>query len=511
LGKVLIGKEAREKILAGAKKLANLVGLTIGPKGRNVVLGNSTIVTNDGVTIARAVKSDDECENLGIEILRQASIKTNEAAGDGTTSAIVLADEILTRANRLVETGSSAVILKNGLLHAADFAVDFADKISKKCGTEQEISAVAINSCANENDGKMIAEALCRVGADGVVIIDENTRGVTQMTVSDGMECPVMLASPYFATESARAETVVHGARVLCFNGQIANISDMVPIMETVKKSGIKLVLIAQDFSPDVIAAVVLNRVRAGLDIVLLRCLRAGESDAVLGDIAAVTGAAVAGAREDLRLCDVEISHLGECEKLISGMQNTTFLGGKNNKIAHRIEQIRAQISECRDEFMTEKLRKRLARLTGGVAVISVGRATPIETHERKLRMDDALMSAAGARAEGIVAGGGAAYIQIAHEIEKHLKKIDPNLREGAGVLVKSLPVILKRICENAGACADVVLQKVRGNRGFDALDGRFVDMFSANIVDPATVIKNVIKNAVSVAATLLTTDGVVV
>ena len=518
MNKILSGTAAREKILAGAQLLADTVALTIGPRGRNVVLSHGPIITNDGVTIARAIKCSDEYENLGAEILRGASNKTNSAAGDGTTSAIVLGHKILQLTHRQIALGASPIFLKDGLTHAAAFVTkwvnDNAIKVSNSSGGDSPfkerggtpegcdgvcslLSAVASNSCASSHDGALVARALTTVGPDGVVIIDENTRGTTDLTVCEGLESRITLASPYFAADPAKLETVLTDATVITSQSQISNLKDIFPTLEKCGAEHRAVAIIAEDFSPDVISALVLNRVRGGLDVVALKRGKVTNFEAELGDINAI-------------LVD------GKCEKLICGMTSTKIIAPtisiSNRTRFERIAQLRAQIEASTDEYMTQKLRERLARLTSGTAIISVGCATDIETHERKLRMDDALMAASAALRSGIVAGGGVTYIRAAVALERAIPTFPKHLREGAKILASALPSILEQICKNAGVSPDLVIARVRrGTRGYDAVTHKFVDMFAAQIVDPAAVITQVVTNAASVAATLATTEAIVI
>jgi len=499
MSKVILGAEARRKILCGAKTLCDAVRVTIGPRGRNVVLARGNLITNDGVTIARAVKLEDELENLGVEILREASIKTNERAGDGTTSAIVLANEILTQADKFIQTGSSPVLIKSELNSACEIALNAVEKVAVAADTFDKVCAVACNSCANESDGKMVAEALQKVGEDGVVIIEENNKGVTTITHCDGMESPLCFASPYFALNVAKLESEIVGASVVVIDAEINTINEIVPVLELAQSNGLKLVIVARNFDAEVVAALVLNRVRGGLDVTAIQCVKSLDCDAVLKDFAAA--------------CGVEVCEIGaemtpkSVQKLVISMQNTRVLNPKSVQIGQRIEQIKGQIAMSTDDFLTEKLRQRLAQLSGGVAVISVGCASQIETHERKLRLDDALMASRVAKREGIVAGGGVTYLAAASEIEKQLKT------DGARILAFALQSILKQICFNAGVSGEVVIEKLQNGKagfGFDALRCEYCDMFKKRIIDPAAVIKNVIQNAVSVAGTLLTTEAIV-
>jgi len=458
---ILIGDEARQKIMRGAKTLCDVVATTIGPKGRNVVLdGMTPTITNDGVTIANAVKLDDKYENLGAEILRMASRQTNQSAGDGTTSVIVLANEILTLANKQIMMGESPVTIRDQLLRDAKTATDLVEKIATPCDTYDALLSVTTNSCANPEDGELIARAITRVGTDGVVIVEENTHGATTLTLSDGLQCPLVLASPYFAQDPTRLETTLCDATIHICDDVIKSLADILPTLETAREKA--LVIIAPDFAPDVVAALVLNRVRGGLNVVALRA-NCTDPKPLFDDIRAV-----------------------HAEKIIASVNCTKFIAGKDSaqSIADRADQIRGQMLACHDEYMLAKLKNRLARLTTGVATISVGHATQIETHERKLRIDDALHAGTHARRDGTVLGGGVTYLNIAKK-----------LGDGRGILSRALSSITRQIAQNENVTPDVVIKRVKK---------------STQIIDPATVIKSVITNATSVAATLITTEAIV-
>jgi chaperonin GroEL len=466
----------------------------------------TNLITNDGVTIARAVKLSDEAENLGAEILREASIKTNERAGDGTTSAIVWGGESLTLADKHIQTGASPILIKNGLNAAAEIALTAVENLAIPANDYEKLCSVAINSCANETDGKTVAAAIEKSGENGIVIIEENTRGETTLTHCDGMESSLAFASPYFAQTPAKLESTILGASVVVFDGEINSINNLVPLLETAQRENLKLVIAAADFDAEVVAALVLNRVRAGIDVTAIRCTKSLDCSCVLGDFAAACGTEICA-------CDDTILVPKLVQKLCINMQKTCVLVPKSVQICAKIDEIRGQISVCCDEFLREKLQKRLANLSGGVAIISVGCATEVETHERKLRFDDALMAAKCARLSGIVAGGGVTYLHAAREIEKQIKKLEPKLQCGAKILAEALQSVLKQICINAGVSADLIINKLKRARagvGYDAMNCKFCDMFKSRIIDPAAVIKNVIQNAVSVAGTLLTTEAIV-
>jgi len=519
MSNILLSTDARKKILTGAKTLADTVGLTLGPLGRNVILSRKDAqpcITNDGVTIAREVTLDDPFENLGSDILRQASLQTNHHAGDGTTSAVVLGYELLRRGSARVADGASPVLLKKGLTAASEFVTNYVSKMARPCTGYDTILAVAANSCADIDDGKLVAGALSRVGADGVVTIQESHHASAALTFVEGFECLLALASPYFALNHERLETTLTDACVLVTPHAVTSLKDLVPVLEYIAKEGMKLAIIAADFSPEAVAGLVLNKVRGGLNLVALSGAKLGDRiDAVFGDIAALTGATVLSAENDLRLADTLPHHLGTCDKIICDMASTKILADKLDKangLSARIEQIRGQIAASTDEYTKTRLRERLARLTSGIAVITVGAPTQIETYERKLRVEDALAAATAAMRHGIVEGGGVTYIRAAQALQKHIKKMPPEHRLGAQILADSLEVILRQICINADVAPKEVIKRVSDGRlGYDALAGTFVNMFTAGIVDPAAVIKNVVENSASAVGTLLTTEGIII
>ncbi|MCL2228474.1 MAG: chaperonin GroEL [Firmicutes bacterium] len=502
--KVLTGNEAREKIFKGANTLCDVVKSTLGPKGSNVVLGTelNPIITNDGVTIANSVSLSDPIENLGATIVKQASQMTNAQAGDGTTSVIVLANEII----NLARDEKNPVLLKDELIDAARVATQFADKLAKKCDTLAELAEVITNSCASKTDGEMIAKAIDSVGPDGTVIIEENTHGQTTLTFSDGLECGLVLASPYFATDATKLESVITSSKVLIASDPINSIKDLIPTLEYIKDKGDALFIIAPEFTPDVLGGLLLNRARAGVDVTAVRSEVINYA-ALSGDIAAITGATVIGRESDTTIKDLLPIHLGVCEKIVSGMKSTKFIASVDDEVKLRVkkraDQIRGQIENTKDEYLVDTLKKRLASLSGGVATISVGCATAIETKERKLRIDDGLMAGLSARKGGVVTGGGYTYIRIASEVSK----IET---AGAMILAKALCSIQRQICENAEVDPGGVFKKLSEKAVcYDAREDKFVPVSKSKIVDPTMVIKSVITNAVSVAATLLTTRAV--
>ena len=498
---------AREKILAGAGKLAGIVKLTLGPKGRNVIIDRlhaEPLITNDGVTIAREFKLEDPFENLGARVLLGCSIKTNETAGDGTTSAIVFGESLLKLGGKQISLGASPVLIKEGMTAAAEFLVSEIEKHALPAEGKDKIFAIAANSCASKTDGKTVAEAFERLGKNGIISVEENSLGQTTLSFTEGLEINTELASPYFCEDPVNQKTVFEDAGILVTEQKISSIKEILPVLEHTFSNKQPLVIIAEDFSADVVAALIVNRVRAGVRVAALRCVRLGErKDAILGDIAALTGATLG----------VGIENLGTCQKVVCGMSSAKFISAGHDKLQNRIEQIKGQINAADDEYNKTRLAERLAKLTNGVAVISVGCATEIEQKERKLRIEDAVAAARAAIEEGIVAGGGLAYIRLEKPLESHIKTLPAGQRIGARVVLESLPAVMCQIAINAGACPDVVLEKIRNGRkgfGFNALNSKYCDLAAFDIIDPAKVIKSVIRNAVSAVGTLLTTEAII-
>jgi chaperonin GroEL len=516
MSQIIYADKARKKLLEGAAAIADAVKLTLGPKGRNVVIGyenGAPIITNDGVTIAKQVKLDDRFENLGASSLLGASLKTNEKAGDGTTSVILLSAELLRQGQKQIALGFSPVQIKNGILEASAFVIEYIKKVAVRADTYDKIFAVAANSCADIKYGELVAEAVYKSGDDGVVTVEENLCGVTSLSFSDGLEVPLCLASPYFCDNAERLETVFHDAKILITNKTVMSVKELVRILELVAARKEKLVIIADDFYPEVIAALVLNKVRMGLQIVALKAGSLGERrDALLEDIACLVNTKVICPEQDLKLDDITFEQLGKCDKIICGMAVAKIIATGSEKLSRRIEQIRAQIKEATDEFTGSILHRRLASLTRGIAVISVGCATEIETREKKQRVDDAVAAAKVALHSGIVEGGGTTLLRAAKQLAKYIKKMPKDKRQGAEILCGSLSCVLRQICLNAGFPPDTVTARVmRGHCGFDAATGRYTDMFKASIVDPAEVVINIVQNAASVVATLLTTEGIII
>ena len=518
--KIILNEDAKKSILGGVGKLAEVVGLTLGPRGRNVVLetevGNA-FITNDGVTIARSVVLENRDENIVAQMLLQASAQTNKVAGDGTTSAVVLGAEIIKSGMRHVELGACPMQLKEGLYRAGEIVCSSIAEAATPISTHKEIVAVASNSCASITDGELVASAFTKVGSDGVVTLDENREGQTFLKHEKGCSVKTRMASPYMIEDSARLVTDYLDAYVLLVSGGVTSVKQIVAVLELASRERLNLVMIADDYSAEVISATVLNRVKAGIRVVLLRLDEMGDRrEAIMGDIAGLTGATLICEENDLSLENVEIKHLGKVKKAECGVFDIKIIVGEfpSSKLEERTLLIKSQIARATDDYSKTRLRERLARLTNGIAVISVGAATDVELRERKLRIEDAISATRSALEMGIVPGGGKAYLNAQTKLHKGLgdKK---DFVTGFEVLSRALEEVLRRICINASESPDLVLSEIRANEnpnfGFDAREKVFCDLVQHNIVDPAKVVINVVKNAVSVAGVLLTTHAMVI
>lgn len=508
----MVGRPAREKLLSGVKKLDDIVGLTLGPRGRNVVLdrGGVPLITNDGVTIAREVELDDLCESLGAKIMLQASSQTNTRAGDGTTSSIVLGREILERGFGAIEEGESAIMLKDELSELSHRACAIVDELAVPLDNSR-IEAIATSSSASPEVGALVTQGFDLVGLDGVVTLEENNLGKNTLLHVEGCEVPASLATPYLIEDSQTLETHYENAKICIVDGVIKNVNDLRPLLELAHAQKLNLVLIADDFSAEVLQAILANRVRGGLRVLALKLSEFPDRrGATLEDLVALTGASLVCAEFDLNLSRVKSEHLGTCESLRAGLESTKLIvkAKENEALSKRVEIIRAQINSAVDEFSRSVLKKRLAKLTSGIAIISIGGATDVEIKEKKLRAEDAISAVRSASEDGIVAGGGIAYLRVA-------ERLGENDGRAGEILVKSLESITRRILHNADEDADGILKKIQHSSeqdlGFNAKERVFCNMLEANIIDPAKVVKEVIKNALSAAATLLTTEGAIV
>ena len=529
---IIVNSQARKKIFDGTQKLADIVGMTLGPHGRNVILErphNTPLITNDGVIIAREVEFQDKFENLGSSVLLQASIQTNNQAGDGTTSAIVLGAEIMKQGWRQIEMGVSPVILKESLLSATTIAQKAIDEIAKPIQTIDDICAIATNSCGNSLYGQLVSKAFEIVGTDGVVMLEENREGKTIMRHTQGFEIKGGLLSPYMIEDHAKAETTYRDTYMLVVNGTINSAKDLLPILEVVSKEKINLVIIANDFSQESINMLLLNRVKAGLNVIGIKLTEIpGRATATLEDLAALTGATVISHESDLKISDATKVHLGFADFVSSNMATSKIITNQNpntnsTNFDNRIELIKSQIKNAPDEYTKTRLIERLGKLTKGIAVISVGAATEIELKEKKLRLEDAIHAVKSATEDGIVPGGGLSYLYVKKALEslRHYSVTEKNQSIiGFEILEKSLESIIRKICQNADENPDIIIQEINKkneiantsnyNIGYDARNKNFCNLIEHNIIDPAKVVKSVIKNATSAISTLLTTDAII-
>lgn len=522
--KILYSDEARQALKNGVDAVANTVKITLGPKGRNVVLDKqyaSPLITNDGVTIAKEIELSDPFENMGAQLLKEVSIKTNDVAGDGTTTSSLLAQQIITEGMKYFKNGANPVILKKGIFKATDVVCEKLKQISKQVSTKTEIEQVATISAGDETIGKLVADAMEKVGKDGVISIEESRTLDTTLKVVEGMQFDRGYASSYMATDMDKMEAVIDDAHILITDKKLSNLQDILPLLEQTIKQGIKLVIIADDIEGEALATLVLNKLRGSLNVVAVKAPAFGDRrKAILQDIAILTGATLICDELGLSLNDASVEHLGRAKLVKVTKDDTTIVEGYGNpeKLAERIASIKNQIESCQSEYDREKLQERLAKLSGGVAVISVGAATEVEMKEKKLRLEDALSATKAATIEGIVAGGGIALLSAIRPVEQLVNSLSGDEKIGAEIILKVLSSPLLQICLNAGVDGEEILNKVLEiNKdsntfevGYDALSGKFVNMIQAGIIDPTKVTRSALQNASSVSATLLTTECIV-
>ncbi|MCR5332390.1 MAG: chaperonin GroEL [Lachnospiraceae bacterium] len=513
------GAQAREALCAGVNKLADTVKVTLGPKGRNVVLDKSygtPLITNDGVTIAKEIELEDSFENMGAQIVKEVATKTNDVAGDGTTTATVLAQAMINEGVKNLAAGANPMILRKGMQKACDAAVAAIVKMSSKVNGKEQIAKVAAISASDEQVGQMIADAMDKVSKDGVITIEESKTMQTELDLVEGMQFDKGYVSAYMATDMDKMEAVLEEPLILITDKKISNTQDILPILEEIMKSGRKLLIIAEDVEGEALSTLVLNKLRGVFSVVAVKAPGYGDRrKAMLQDIAILTGGTVITEELGLELKDTTLDQLGRAKSVKVQKENTIIVDGEGDKkeIEARISQIRAQIAETTSDFDREKLQERLAKLAGGVAVIRVGAATEAEMKEKKLRMEDALNATRAAVEEGIIAGGGSTYIHAAKEAAKKIGKLEGDEKTGAGIVLKALEAPLAIIAENAGLEGAVIVNKVKESRagmGFNALTEKYVDMVRAGILDPAKVSRSALQNATSVAATFLTTEAAV-
>ena len=513
------GAEAREALGAGVNKLANTVRVTLGPKGRNVVLDKSygaPLITNDGVTIAKEIELEDAFENMGAQLVKEVATKTNDVAGDGTTTATVLAQAMIDEGIKNLAAGANPIILRKGMKKATDCAVEAIAKMSSKVTGKDQIAKVAAISAGDEEVGQLVADAMEKVSNDGVITIEESKTMKTELDVVEGMQFDRGYVSAYMATDMDKMEAVLENPYILITDKKISNIQEILPLLEQIVQSSAKLLIIAEDVEGEALTTLIVNKLRGTFNVVAVKAPGYGDRrKEMLKDIAVLTGGQVISEELGLDLKDATLADLGRAKSVKVQKENTIIVDGMGSSedINARINQIKAQLAETTSEFDKEKLQERLAKLSGGVAVIRVGAATETEMKENKLRLEDALAATKAAVEEGIIAGGGSAYIHASKEVAKLADTLDGDEKTGAKLILKALEAPLYHIAYNAGLEGAVIINKVRESQvgtGFDALHEEYVDMVAAGILDPAKVTRSALQNATSVASTLLTTESVV-
>ena len=517
---IIYGEEARKALQAGIDKLANTVKITLGPKGRNVVLDKkfgAPLITNDGVTIAKEIELEDAFENMGAQLVKEVATKTNDAAGDGTTTATLLAQALIREGMKNVAAGANPMIVRKGMAKAVDVAVEAIKANSKVIAGSDEIASVAANSAADENVGKLIAEAMEKVTADGVITIEESKTAETYSEVVEGMQFDRGYITPYMVTDTDKMEAVIDDAYILITDKKIASIQEILPLLEQIVQSGKKLVIIAEDIEGEALSTLIVNKLRGTFTCVAVKAPGFGDRrKEMLQDIAILTGGQVISEEIGLELKDTQIMQLGRAKQVKITKENTIIVDGAGEKqaIKDRIGQIKAQIEVTTSDFDREKLQERLAKLSGGVAVIKVGAATEIEMKEKKLRIEDALAATKAAVEEGIVAGGGTAFVNAMPAVAKLTASLSGDEKTGAAIVLKALEEPVRQIAANAGLEGSVILDKIVRSRkvgyGFDAYSETYGDMIPAGIVDPTKVTRSALQNAASVAAMVLTTESLV-
>lgn len=516
---IKFGEDARKKMLNGVNILADTVKVTLGPKGRNVVLDKSfgaPLITNDGVTIAKEIELEDPYENIGARLVKEVATKTNDIAGDGTTTATVLAQALIKEGVKNVAAGGDPMAIKRGIDKAVEVAVDGLKEISSEINGKEDIARVASISANNQEIGNLIADAMEKVSKDGVITIEESKTASTGLNVVEGMQFDKGYISPYFVTDTDKMEAIMENPYILLTDKKIGNIQEILPLLESLMQQSGKLVIIADDIEGEALSTLVLNKLRGVLNVVAVKAPGFGDRrKELLEDIAILTGGEVITSDLGLDLKDTCIEQLGRARQVKIQKENTIIVDGAGNKeeITARIKQIKTQLSETQSEYDKEKLQERLAKIAGGVAVIEVGAATEVEMKEKKLRIEDALSATKAAVEEGIVAGGGTALINVIPKVEKAITKLNEDEKIGAKIVLKALEEPLRQIATNAGLEGAVILQKIKTSEqgiGFDSSKEEYVDMKKAGIVDPTKVTRSALQNAASIASMILTTESVV-
>ena len=516
---IKFGEDARKSLLEGVNKLADTVKVTLGPKGRNVVLDKSfgaPLITNDGVTIAKEIELEDKFENMGARLVKEVSTKTNDVAGDGTTTATVLAQSMIKEGVKNVAAGADPMAIKRGMDKAVNTAVEGLKEISSDVNGKDDIARVASISANNEEIGNLIAEAMEKVSKDGVITIEESKTSNTELNVVEGMQFDKGYLSPYMATDTEKMEAVLDNPYILLTDKKISNIQEILPLLESLMQESGKLLIVCDDMEGEALSTLILNKLRGVLNVVAVKAPGFGDKrKAMLQDIATLTGAEVITSDLGLELKDTTIAQLGRAKQVKVQKENTIIVDGAGDKqqIADRVAQIKAQINETKSDYDKEQLQERLAKIAGGVAVIGVGAATEVEMKDKKLRIEDALSATKAAVEEGIVAGGGTALINVIPKVEKLVESLKDGEKLGAEIVLKALEEPARQIAINAGLEPAVIVEKVKTSNvgvGFDAGKEEYVDMKKAGIVDPTKVTRSALQNAASIASMVLTTESLV-
>ena len=517
---ICYGEEARKALEKGVNQLADTVKITMGPKGRNVVLDKkfgAPLITNDGVTIAKEIELEDPFENMGAQLVKEVSTKTNDVAGDGTTTATLLAQAIIHEGLKNLAAGANPMVMKKGISKATTAAIEAMKANSQKVNGSDDIARVGAVSSGDEAIGTLIAEAMEKVGHDGVITIEESKTAETYSEVVEGMQFDRGYITPYMVTDTEKMEANLDDALILITDKKISNIQELLPVLEQVVQAGKKLLIVAEDVEGDALSTLIVNRLRGTLNVVCVKAPGFGDRrKEMLQDIAILTGGTVISSDVGLELKEAQLSQLGQARQVKVTKENTTIVNGagSSEEIKARVGQIKSQIEVTTSDYDREKLQERLAKLAGGVAVIKVGAATEVEMKEKKLRIEDALNATRAAVEEGIVAGGGTAYVNAVSAVEKLIPEMEGDEKTGVRIIAKALTEPMKQIAANAGIDGSVVLEKIRESGkvgyGFDAYKETYVDMISAGIVDPTKVTRSALENAASIAATLLTTESLV-
>ena len=516
---IKFGEDARKSLLNGVNKLADTVKVTLGPKGRNVVLDKkfgAPLITNDGVTIAKEIELDDPFENMGAQIVKEVSIKTNDVAGDGTTTAMVLAQNMIREGVKNVAAGGDPMAIKRGMDKAVKVAVEGLKEISSEVNGKEDIARVASISANNREIGELISEAMEKVSKDGVITIEESKTSNTELNVVEGMQFDKGYLSPYMATDTEKMEAVLDNPYILITDKKISNIQEILPLLESLMQESGKLLIICDDMEGEALSTLILNKLRGVLNVVAVKAPGFGDKrKAMLEDIAVLTGGEVITSDLGLELKDTTIAQLGKAKQVKVQKENTIIVDGAGDKqqIADRVGQIKAQINETQSDYDKEQLQERLAKIAGGVAVIGVGAATEVEMKDKKLRIEDALSATKAAVEEGIVSGGGTALINVIPKVSKLVDTLENGEKLGAEIVLKALEEPVKQIAVNAGLEPAVIVNKVKESEagiGFDAANEQYVDMKKVGIVDPTKVTRSALQNAASIASMVLTTESLV-